>query len=552
MKKNVTVRVLSLIIASVILCSAVAVAAINGSPYEVLKAAILDGMTYRNATLESEISISINGEKYEIEKTHEIIGDRRSLIWSFDKEGNEQGFSFYTDSLTIYRGYTKIDGVEWYSANVYPANTDRVQRYGSFSTFTPEERDSSSVRFVELLADIVIGDLKNNIVMSTENGTRTISGTLTETQMPEILKAGIDMLIEQSGDYYHHRDVSFDGTNHVTEVINVRKGITETTVYSLPVRPMTDEELEEWENGTFYSYDYSYDDRRYGTTYIGEKVYVNTGERETVSVNTAPAKRSDFERQGPRDEFDIPLKSLTINYVRGEAEIDANGNLLYIEVGVAATAEDILGEVKTIELNGQVRISDIDTSDPPCPIPGVEQLLTPDYAKTHFGQNNINVYFKVNSDGSIDADSITTKYPGERGNTVPVGYDLPSVLLEGDDEAVIQIENGVATVTVDLTTDDKDDEGPSSAIGIPGAIDNGDDSDDNDGDDSNANDGNDERGDNVAGEASTGVDGIDSDGSGGDNGEASNDDNGTDGEASDSDYSGNSDNGDGDDSGDSA
>ena len=451
MKKSVKVRVISLIIATIVLSSAVAIAAINGSPYETLKNATLDAFTYQNATVEGSMTITVNGVPAESEKVYSVISEEASMDIQFDSDGNQSYFTYTTGNLTISPRFTAPDGVEWYSAYVRPKYNNYNPGFFPGGGLTAEERNSSQVRFFELLADVLIGDLKNNITMSSENGIRSIRGTLTESQIPELAKAGIDVIVEQSSNYYASREISFDGVNFVTEQIRINKGIKTATVFKQLVRPMSAEEAEAWENGDWYS-KFGSTNNNYGVTYVNGAYYANSVSREFVNEYTAAVTQEDFEdidqldpgayyvNLGPRefvneytsavtqedfedidqldpmDTLNIPMQSLVINYVRGEAEVDDSGNLLYAELSATATIVDVLGNTKVIEINGYLRFSDIGTSNPTCPIPGAELLLTPDYIETNYGNGYISLFFKTNDDGSIDIDSVTTAYPGETSN----------------------------------------------------------------------------------------------------------------------------------------
>jgi len=422
MKKSVKIRVICLIVAAIVLGGAVTAAAIMGSPYETLKKAMLEAMTQRNATEESSMTMTVNGVVTGVEKSHSIVGDNGSLNYVFDDDGDTVGFHYYTNGLDVSPLWTMVfsDGTEWYSAYVYPPEQNYYSGSGMFTAFSADDRDSAAMRFYELLLDLVVGDFKNNIAMTAENGVRYISGALTGNQIPEIVKAGIDVLVEQSGSYYYagRRDVSFDGNEYVFENAYIERGVKNVTVWKQPVIQMSPEEIIAWEDGTIYEQLDLHGIEFWGFIHIDGVPWLAVGPQELVNEYTVPATQEDYYLDYSSygdDVFNIPMQSLLIDYVRGNAEVDSDGNLLYLSVSAAATITDIFGKVSTVEINASARFSDIGKSYVECPIPGAEQLLTPEFVKARFGSEIMHIYFTLNEDGTINTDSITTTYPGELG-----------------------------------------------------------------------------------------------------------------------------------------
>ena len=410
MKKSVKIRVFSLVIAAVLLGGALTVAAVMGSPYETLKKALLNATTYRNVTVENWANIAINGETYETQKTSSVNGDGATLSYYF--ENGEPSYSYYSGSLNIYRSYVGEDQTQWYSAYVQSPTINSYSntlpyRIGWVPALTPEDLGSAQMRFAELAVDALVGDLKNNFIMDSTNGIRKISATLTEAQIPELAKAGLDVLVEQSGNwYYDWKNVLVDG-EYVQEQITIKNGTKTVRAYKQAVRPMTAEEQVNWDNGELYVWGDDY----YDVVWIDGIWYIAQSPQELAETYTAPVTREDFDKTD--DPLSIPMQSLTINYLHGEAEVDSDGNLLSIDFEAKATIVNVLGDINVVEFNGGMNFSEIGTSEAVCPIPGAEQLLTSDYMQANFGCYFGTVYFKLNADGSINAASVTTTYPGE-------------------------------------------------------------------------------------------------------------------------------------------
>jgi len=326
MRKSVMVRVICLAVAGVILTSALALAAINGSPYERLKNAFLNAVAYTNVTMEGEMSISFNGEVYETEWVHMIVSET-GYIEFYGGLGNTDRFSYNSNGLNVRTSFRAGDGTQWYAASISRNSDLWGGGYGLFD-ISPEELNSARFRFFELLIDLMVGDLKNNLTMSTNDDITRVSGTITHNQLPEIIRLGIDMIVEE----------------------NLR-----------------------WYGGDF-------------------------GERE------------DF-----RNPMDIPFQSLTINRISGEADIDDQGNLIYVDVYASITIVNVFGDSNHIEFNATLNFSDIGTSVVQTPILGVAEVITPEFMESAFGRRyHLTVYFTRNADGSINEESITTTWPGER------------------------------------------------------------------------------------------------------------------------------------------
>jgi len=304
------------------------VAAVNGSPYETLKNAIFDAMAYDNVTIEGQVQMTFNGEIMESERIHMIISETGSLEFLYNLNGDDHNgrFSYITDGLRINsQVYTDGSGNEWYSAWVSPWASPNGFMIGAM----PENRDSAQFRFMELLLDIMVGDLQNHITMSTSGGVRNITGTITHNQLPEIVRLGLDVLIEEN---------------------------------------------QRWSHNT--------------------------------------ATRDSF-----RNPWEIPMRAIHFNRIHGDAQVDAAGNLLYLHGYISMSVTNIFGDVNTMEFVLDFNFLDIGTSTPQSPVPGAAELFTHEFMLENFGvntRNNPTLHFLRNADGTINEDSITTTWPGQR------------------------------------------------------------------------------------------------------------------------------------------
>jgi len=194
MRKKISTRLICLILSGIMLTGALTVAAINGSPYETLKNAMFNAMTYDSFRMEGRAILKIDGVIEEYDTISFVISENGSL------EIEENRFSLIYNDTRITWAYND-EGTQWYSA--------RIDRWGSFAPWpaiTQEERNSAQGQFIELFIDIIVGDLVNNMYMTSNDGVRQISGQITHNQLPELMRLGIQVLIEQSrarynGDY---------------------------------------------------------------------------------------------------------------------------------------------------------------------------------------------------------------------------------------------------------------------------------------------------------------------------------------------------------------
>lgn len=311
MKKSYLKRLVCLGAAALVLGSALAVAAVTGSPYETLKSALLNGIDIQNGTVKTEMSATLDGQPVSDigESRTMYLGDEANLtlLEDGDFSYSEKGYV-----VSSWNGFVEngTDG-PWYSA--YELGDNGFHR-SSFTVSPTERMSASERRFVELLADLLVGDLKNNISMHEQDGIRYITGTLTEAQIPELVDAGLDLICSEQTGYLDEQD---------------------------------------------------YEDYR------------------------------DAELPPPAD--------LRLTYVHGDAQVDESGNLIALSGEVKLDYTDIYGSVRELCFQLGMEISDIGTTDPQCPIPGVQEALA-EFRGEEAAFSSIR--FQLDESGAIDRDTI--------------------------------------------------------------------------------------------------------------------------------------------------
>ena len=332
MKKRISTRAICLLVAAIMLVGALTVSAINGSPYENLKNAAINALFYENVTIETEFTVSVDGQLREREWARLYFGDESGFETRSSVSNNAQGdthtrerIQYTTQDFWINPLFTGGYGVQWYSVNMPWHNNTNIQSIG-YNMFGSAGRNSNYLRLAELVVDLFVGDLKNNLIMSPQSdGSRRISGAITESQLPELARVVIDIAI--------------------------------------------DEQLR-WRN-------------------------------------IEDLRREDFD-----DALDIPMRGITIDRIQGHADIDSEGNLLYINVLGVATVETIFGDFHVLEIGGILRFTDIGTTMPVSPFVGAHEIFT-EYFNMLRGQNmsHRQLFFTLDENGNIDVDSITYQWP---------------------------------------------------------------------------------------------------------------------------------------------
>jgi len=341
MKKRISTRAVCLLVAVCILVGALTVSAINGSPYENLKTAVINALFYENFTMEGEFTIHVDGQLREREWMRHYFGDESRLQISGSETHrapgdtrpvhNSERTEYSTRYFRINPTFAGDGSVQWYSVNLPWNNNFMVSQSLGYEMFGIAGRNSNHLRLAELVVDLFVGDLKNNLYTSSHGDGRRINGAITGNQLPEMVRLVIDIAI--------------------------------------------DEQLR-WAN-------------------------------------------TNRQREDYVDVLDIPMRSLTIDRIQGHADIDSNGNLLYINVMGSATVETIFGDTYVIEIGGFMRFSEIGTTMLDSPFPGANEIFD-EFFDTLRGHNlwHRQAFFTLDEHGNIDVDSLTHTWPQVQRTTL--------------------------------------------------------------------------------------------------------------------------------------
>lgn len=104
--------------------------------------------------------------------------------WSFNQQQDNYDISKYQNG-----------GSFIYEYETDPEYYNNRKNVGDYIFGTDDTSTSKFIGFVESIGDVLVGDLKNNLVpISNEDGVRTYSMTLSRDQMPSYVNSGISLM----------------------------------------------------------------------------------------------------------------------------------------------------------------------------------------------------------------------------------------------------------------------------------------------------------------------------------------------------------------------
>lgn len=197
--------------------------------YDSLKKSIISTFDYTNCTVTGTMAMTFDDiELVKASYLHEADLPNRMTHDRTESSSDVDGDTAYTsesyeDGSYVYYSYTNIDGEkdgftrhEYYSGE--PASNLLGVSDDDRGTF------DKVVRFMELAADTVVGDLRNNFVCTDETDDHTsYSITLDSVQIPEIVNAGLSMVFSVSASDSTYITVDENG-NEITKEYDENDG----------------------------------------------------------------------------------------------------------------------------------------------------------------------------------------------------------------------------------------------------------------------------------------------------------------------------------------
>lgn len=223
----------SLVLGITVMTSASLANYATSNGYEVGKTA-LKGLL-KNENYSSELSLSMTVDE-------DIISDFKTTE-KYDRNGDVRRNHTETDSYNgtsrVYESYFQDNS----AISIYNKGTDDENTYiyhydniedlgwtpgrGMFDEFAGEDeeeadRNAKIIRFAELVADTMVGDLKNNVVyVSGDDDSATYEMQLSGMQIPELVNAGVSLLFSEKSIYEDDPIISKLGNDPVIKSVSL-------------------------------------------------------------------------------------------------------------------------------------------------------------------------------------------------------------------------------------------------------------------------------------------------------------------------------------------
>jgi len=423
MKKSIKqffTRPMCLLLSLILLSGALTVAALTGSPYETLKKAAMDTVFAKSGTYKVTTEVYLDGvlqEQNGSMETHTQFSEDARLNFTDQNDFNYRGKKYSVSP--VYWSEEDKEGKGWYSLYKYDGDDYYPTGPVASGLLSDMSRDSTYVRFAELYTDLMVGDLKNNLSISEQSGVKTVSGTLLASQIPELYNVGLSLMFASNQEYgidSEEKTISETDSKRVYEQVELKGKIKTVRVWEVESFEVEDsyytrDDFED-EFGYFDEDEYQRENKRHMITYTDYgKPKLISEKQEEATIEDYLGKDYDIE-----DIYDVPMDAVRIDFVSGTANIGKDGYLSTLKGNLRIVLTSVFGDTYEIEFKIDLICEDMGTTEVVCPIPGIDEVFTDELFQS-FSPNYkdddyyyFNLYFKLNADGTIDADSITKEY----------------------------------------------------------------------------------------------------------------------------------------------
>lgn len=204
----------SLVLGITVMTSASLANYATSNGYEVGKTALKGLLKNENYSSELSLSMTVDDDvisDFKVTEKYDRDGDVKlnrteSNYYYNDSNPDRTYVSYFQDNsdISIYNKGTEDENTYIYHyGNI--EDLGWTPGRGMFDEFAGEDeeeadRNAKFVRFAELAADTMVGDLKNNVVyVSGDDDSATYEMQLSGMQIPELVNAGVSLLFSESG-----------------------------------------------------------------------------------------------------------------------------------------------------------------------------------------------------------------------------------------------------------------------------------------------------------------------------------------------------------------
>lgn len=421
MKKNRRfTRTACLALAAVVMAGSMAAAALGGSPYDTLKDAMWNALNAESGTFSFTAEAYIDGVRYE-EPMGEFIQYAPNASLTRGPSGNEtyQRGRLSVQSRDLENGVWQAEWRPW----EYEGRPLMNQMFG-----VQVDRGGASMRLAELFLDLLIGDLKNNLAITQSGGVRTVSGTVTAQQVPELYNAALTVMLSQTtgSRYYGYPETVYrEYTNMVTDgVFGGMEIISQTdTARRYRVTELIGREkvITEWEQTGYWLYT----DPETGEEIEADDPRATPDSRwfcvertNPVSETRTNAVREDYGS----DKMNHPMEKGVIEAVSGTVSVDENGYPIGMEGMARVSLTTVFGDIVELEILISGTCEKMNATEPRSTVKDADEVLTEElfasmtesegedvYAEQY--RNSVGGYhpiaFTLNPDGTINRSSLS-------------------------------------------------------------------------------------------------------------------------------------------------
>lgn len=195
LKNKYLKSILCLGVGAVVLSAAVFANYDNANGYEACKTSLKNMLYLDNFSLNTEISASMDGQKLMAEKSDLKLAGGQDVF--YQTSGTSE--NLMDNSQSSYRT-TSQDKVNIYEDNYSDGTTNKYMTpsyrdKNKVSVLDGDDMTAKFVNFAEVVADTMVGDLKNSFVLtSKDDNTRTYTVNLSAEQLPEIVTSGASLI----------------------------------------------------------------------------------------------------------------------------------------------------------------------------------------------------------------------------------------------------------------------------------------------------------------------------------------------------------------------